>query len=93
MIKVQYLGMSPEEIEGFPKGKRTFKGALHLKPHKVYKLSKEEYAFLKKLRPKLKFFEFKEEKKFEKKAQVKSQTKPQVTTMKVFDSKGERKKK
>jgi len=66
MIKVQYLGMSPEDVGGFPAGiERTFEGALHLKPRKVFELTEEEYAHVKKVRPDLRFQEFAAPKKFE----------------------------
>lgn len=60
MVKVQFLGLSPECVEGFPEGtKRALKGALHLKPNQVYDISKEEFAHMKAIRSDLKFHEFK----------------------------------
>lgn len=60
MIKIQFLGLSPENVEGFSKGiKRTFKGALHLKPNCVYDMSKEEFDHVKLVRKDLKFHVFK----------------------------------
>lgn len=71
MIKLQYLGSSPLDVEISSLVKtKTFEGALHLKPKKVYTLSKEEYAELKKLYPELKFLVFGENKKFERKVKV-----------------------
>jgi len=66
MVKVQYLGISPLDIEGFPKNiEKSFKGkALHLKPSTVYLLNEAEFEFIKKSRPELRFHVFKEEKKF-----------------------------
>lgn len=59
MIKVQFLGLSPECIDGFTAiGKRTFEGALHLKPSSVYDISEEEFEHVKKIRPDLKFHVF-----------------------------------
>lgn len=60
MIKVQFLGLSLECVEGFKEGKdRTFKGALHLIPNQVYDISKEEFEYVKASRSDLKFHEFK----------------------------------
>lgn len=65
MVKVQYIGSDPVTVEGFPKAddkkdiKRTFEGALHLKPGKLYNLSKAEWAYLKEKRKDLKFQQFK----------------------------------
>lgn len=60
MIKVQFLGLSPECIEGFPNGKeRTFEGSLHLKPNQIYDISKLEFEYIKSKRKDLKFHEFK----------------------------------
>ena len=64
--KVQFLGICPIDLDGFPKmSNRTFKGALHLKPKKVYELSSDEFNFIKTIRPDLRFHVFKPEKKFE----------------------------
>ena len=47
MIKVQYLGLSPVDIDNFPaKAERSVKGALHLKPNTVYELTAAEYNFI-----------------------------------------------
>lgn len=60
MVKVQYLGMAPNCVEGFPKHeKRTFSGALHLRPNHIYDISEEEFDFIKKSEPELKFYQFK----------------------------------
>ena len=65
MVKLQFLGKSPIDFDGFPKKvERTFSGALHLKPNKVYEISEQEYSCIKKARPELKFHEFKKEQKF-----------------------------
>lgn len=59
-MRVQYLGSSPEDVDGFPSNiERTFAGALYLKPGRVYLLSAAEYAYIKKVRPELRFVEFK----------------------------------
>jgi len=90
MIKVQYLGLSPVDVEGFPKGTERMKqGAIHLKPNKVYQLSDGEFAFIKKLRPDLKFHEFKPEKKFEPK--VKPEAKPAAKPKGIMEPKKEEK--
>jgi len=58
-MKIQYLGRSPEDVDGFPKNiERTFKGALHLKPGRVYTLSEGEYTYIKKIRPDFRFVVF-----------------------------------
>lgn len=63
MVKVQFLGSSPTDVEIFSdKIKRTFKGSLHLKPKKVFEISKGELAFITKANPSLKFHVFKDEK-------------------------------
>lgn len=63
MIKIQFLGMSPVDVDGFPKSvERTLKGALHLKPNRVYSISEGEFAHVKEIRPDLKFYVFKIEK-------------------------------
>lgn len=60
MTRVQYLGQSPEDVDGFPTNiERTFSGALYLKPGRVYVLSVGEYAYIKKVRPELRFVEYK----------------------------------
>ncbi len=65
-MKIQFLGSSPIDVEGFSKKiERTFEGALHLKPNKVYELSEGEFEFIKGQLPNLKFHVFKVEKKFE----------------------------
>ena len=47
MIKVQYLGLSPIDIDGFPKkAERSVKGALHLRPSSVYEMTADEYNFI-----------------------------------------------
>ena len=59
-MRVQYLGQSPVDVDGFPANiQRTFSGALHLMPGRVYVLSAGEYAHIKKVRPELRFAEFK----------------------------------
>lgn len=56
MVKVQYLGISPLDLEGFPAGiKRSKDGALHFKPNRVYDLEESEFTHIKKIRPDLKF--------------------------------------
>jgi len=60
MLRVQYLGQSPEDVDGFPRNiSRTFAGALYLKPGRVYVISEAEFAYVKKVRPELRFVEFK----------------------------------
>ena len=105
MVKIQFLGSSPEYVEGFPaKLERTFDGALHLKPKKVCEISESEFEFVKKLRPDLKFHVFKAEKKFERKiakaepqvALVEPQValvEPLVKSKKLSKSSGKKKKK
>lgn len=62
MVKVQFKGSGPETVEGFPKAgkdvERTFKGALHLKPGKLYNLSEAEWIHLKEKRKDLRFQQF-----------------------------------
>lgn len=65
MKKVQFLGMSPVDVDGFKVSKPTFKGALHLKPNTVYDISNDEFEHIKTVRPDLRFFVFKLEQKFE----------------------------
>lgn len=72
MKKIQFLGLSPMDLEGFPEGKdRTFEGSLHLKPKKVFTLSDAEFDFVQKTRPDLKFLLFKDEGKKSEKAEEK----------------------
>lgn len=91
MIKVQFISSSPEDVEGFPVQK-TFKGALHLMPYKVYSLAKEEYAHIRTARPELKFVEFKEAKIVEQK-QVAKTVAPVVSENKELSNSKEEKKK
>lgn len=59
MVKIQFLGLSPECVEGFSQNdKQTFQGSLHLKPNQVYDISKVEFEHVKKVRPDLKFYVF-----------------------------------
>jgi len=66
MQKIQYLGTSPLDVEGFPTGiERTFEGALHLKPNTVYAVSDAEFEHLRSARPELRFHVFQADRKFE----------------------------
>jgi len=61
-LKLQFLGTSPIDVEGFPKAiKRTKEGALNLKPSQVLEITKDEFAFIQKTYPELKFYQFPEE--------------------------------
>ena len=94
MVKVQYLGISPLDLEGFPAGiKRSKEGALHLKPKCVYTLEDLEFAHVKKIRPDLKFHVYNEEtQKVEtKKAEIKETPKVSADKPKKVPKESEKK--
>ena len=49
MKTVKYSGNTPQYIDGFPKNcERSCKGAIHLLPNALRKITDDEYAYIKK---------------------------------------------